>query len=161
MKPKGYSLIEILVVISVFSIVALIATQSILVTLTGAKKSESTIRVRENLEYATSVMERRLRNANSIDTCSTGSRVDFTDGNGNSASFYCQNIGGSDGRLLSESGRITSSFINLTECSITCPAVAPGVPSRVNINLSGKAKDVSNSQSSPATISTIIYLRVY
>ena len=66
---KGMSLLEILVVVAIFSILGVIVTRSVLLTLRGSKKSESQVKVRENVNYALAVIERQLRNADSIVTC--------------------------------------------------------------------------------------------
>ena len=58
---KGMSLLEILIVVAVFSILGVIVTRSVLLTLRGSKKSESQVKVRENVSFSLGVIERQLR----------------------------------------------------------------------------------------------------
>src|SRR3990170_3264778 len=66
---RGYSIVELLVVVTIFTFLAIIVTQAVVLTLRGSRKGESLISVRENLDYAFAVMERQLRSARSITSC--------------------------------------------------------------------------------------------
>ncbi len=93
----GLSLIEILVVVSIFAILGIIITRSVILTLQGSKKSESLIRVRENLDYAKSVIERQIRNADNAECPNPDTTLlNYTDQFGNKTSFSCTNIGQAD-----------------------------------------------------------------
>jgi prepilin-type N-terminal cleavage/methylation domain-containing protein len=48
---KGLSLIEILVVVAIFAILGIIVSSALVLTIQGTKKSESLVRVRENINY--------------------------------------------------------------------------------------------------------------
>ena len=67
---KGYSLVEILVVIVLFSVLAVIATQTLFLSFRGSRKSGNVVLVRNNVDHATGVMERHLRNARAWQSCS-------------------------------------------------------------------------------------------
>jgi prepilin-type N-terminal cleavage/methylation domain-containing protein len=158
---KGFSLLEILVVVSVFAVLGILITRSVLLTLSGGRKSESLIRVRDNLNYSVGIMERQLRNANSITTCPNPntSIISYTDINGNAAIFSCVNIG-TAGYVASGAARLTSEEINVTKCSLTC-ATGSGTPSSVTINLEAKDASASGAENSTVTTSTQIFLRNY
>jgi len=75
MKTKtnsGLSLIEILIVITIFAVIGILSTRSVFLTLRGAKKSDSLVRVRENVNNALSVIERQIRNSEKVTCPSTG-----------------------------------------------------------------------------------------
>jgi len=110
---KGLSLIEILIVITIFAVIGLLSTRSVFLTLRSAKKSDSMIRVRENVNYSFSVIERQLRNAESI-TCPNPSfnRLDYISLEGTATSFACA-TSGQDKYVASGSGRLTSSDITV------------------------------------------------
>lgn len=101
-RSKGYSIIEMLVVIFVFSILAVVLTQSIALVLKSTTKSENTNEVRANVEYAMSVMERTLRNAKEIDTSTgcgsagSGTTISFFEQDGSPHTFSCILSGGVD-----------------------------------------------------------------
>ena len=95
---KGFSLIEMLIVVAVFSILAVVATQSLSSSLRGSKKSESQVIVRENVDFALSTMERLLRNADSLNCASSDANtLVYIDEYGNSVRFDC-----SSGSISSE-----------------------------------------------------------
>ena len=91
----GISLIEILIVIGIFAVLGIISTRAILLSLQGSKKGDAQVKVRENLDYAVSVIERQLRNAGSISPCPNVDPlvISYSDSNDVSSSFSCINVG--------------------------------------------------------------------
>ena len=166
MKKTGFSLIEILVVLAVFSILAIIATQGIFVTLRSAKKSEVTSRVKENLAYAMAVIERQLHNASEVTPCPNASptRLDYTDKDGKATYFACQSVGAA-GYVASGSAtiRLTSDAVSVTSCSFSCATPPPGVdaPPSVDINITAQDATTLGAEGAQVTTSTKIYLRSY
>jgi prepilin-type N-terminal cleavage/methylation domain-containing protein len=157
---KGYSLIEILVVISIFAILAIVTTQTLLVSLSSTRKSEASIRVRENLEYAVSVMERKIRNANDVSSATTN-KINYIDENDDPAFFECVSPGSTKGYIQDETGRLTSDLVTVTACNFTLTPGSDGVTDRVDISLSAEALNLSSSEKTPVNVSTTIYLRIY
>ncbi len=161
-SENGVSLIEILVVVTIFAVLGILATRAVLLTLRGTNRSTATVKVRENLNYALAVMERQLRNAQNVSPCPNvdTTTLNYTDVDGNTSSFSCQSIGPS-GYVASGSARLTSSDVGITCCSIVCAAGTGGGLDSVNISL--VAKDVKNvgSESAQATANTQIFLRTY
>ncbi|MGA3292117.1 MAG: prepilin-type N-terminal cleavage/methylation domain-containing protein [Candidatus Microgenomates bacterium] len=160
---KGFSLIEIMVVITIFAILGILVTGSIILTLQGTQKSESLIRARENLNYSLGVIERNIRNANSIPDCSgtASNTISYLDENGNPASFSCVNTGSDDSYVASSSARLTSSVIKITDCSFICTPPDSDNPPLVTINLSVQDASASGILGASVTASTQIYLRNY
>jgi prepilin-type N-terminal cleavage/methylation domain-containing protein len=160
----GFTLIEMLVVISIFAILGILITRSVLLTLGGAKKSESLVNVRENLNYSVGVIERQLRNANSIIDCTNEntSVISYTDQLGNPASFSCNEVGvaGQVGYIASGSSQLSGSGVNITGCTFTCKVNA-GSPSSISVDLSAKDASASGVENSVVTSSTQIQLRNY
>ena len=126
---QGFSIIEMLVVIAVFSILAIVTTQTLSLSLRGSRKSDAQSRARQNVDYAISTMERLLRNSKSI-TGACGSQINYVDEYDKAGRFRCM-CSGSDCYIASGSAnlRITSSEVTITNCSnvFSCPATpAPG-----------------------------------
>ncbi len=156
-NQQGFSLIELLVVISIFSILAVLVTQSIALTLRGSKKSESLFKVRGDVSYAMNIMERLIRGAREI-TCSADYlTLDYIDEHGTDTSFSCE--GGVNGYIASESARLTSDSTNI-DCSLgnvfNCSS-----PNYVEISITAESADASGIEGSKITSSTKILLRVY
>lgn len=172
MKQKGISLIEILVVITVFAGLGIIIARSVILSLQGSQKSTGQVAVRENLDFATGIIERQLRNANSIAGCTTPTstpgnvtssfRFDYTDQNGNPGSFSCISPGPS-GYIASGSAnqRLTSPAISITSCSATCVQDFTTSPAYVDISLTAQPANLSGAQNSTVTNNVRIYLRNY
>lgn len=161
---KGFSLIEILVVITVFVVLAVIITQILANSLKSSRKSEAMTRVRTNLNYALEIIDRHLRNADSVVlTTGCGLRVDYLDSRKNPAFFECKPEGGgyyiaSGSGALSQ--RLTSNAVNLTSCSITCEEL-DNKPDRVNISVIGKDTALSGVEGTEVSVQTQILLRNY
>jgi prepilin-type N-terminal cleavage/methylation domain-containing protein len=160
---SGFSLIEILVVITIFAVLGIIVTSSVVLTLQGTRKSESLIKVRENLNYSLAVIERNIRNANSIPVCPEASTtaINYLDQYGNPASFSCANTGLEDSYIASGSSRLTSNAIKLVSCSFVCIPSDSSTPPLVTIDLTVEDASASGTQNAEVTASTQIYLRNY
>ncbi|EKD31619.1 MAG: hypothetical protein ACD_77C00290G0005 [uncultured bacterium] len=158
---KGISLIEILVVITIFAVLGMIVSSSLILTMQGTKKSEAMIKVRENLNYSLSVVERNLRNASLILNC-TGesvSVINYTDQYGISSSFSCMNIGSTtDSFIASGSARLTSDNIKITACNFVCKSNAPNPP-YVTISVTGQDANYTGAEGSSVSVESKIYLR--
>lgn len=165
-KRSGFSMIEMLIVVVLFAILGYLVTQSTLQSFRGSRKADATGKVRDNLEFAASVVERHVRNAKSITNC-TGSglsQIDYIDQLGRAARFACR--GGSNDRYLaSESGSltqaITSDEIVLTACSFSCQTTSPINPPVVDFSFSGVSAGDAAADLSLTTITRRIVLRVY
>lgn len=142
LNKKGMSLIEILIVVSIFAILGVLTTRSVILTLRGSRKSESQIKVKENVNYALSVIERQLRSAEEI-TCS-GSPVttlSYISIEGVVSSFACGSSGGV-GYIASGSGMLTADDVNVTDCSFLCEQESINFPPKVSVSVT--AEDVSS-----------------
>lgn len=157
------SLLEILVVVAVFSILGIIITRSVLLTLRGSRKSESQVKVRENVNYALGVVERQLRNADSITECPNAdtSRIDYTDESGGTSSFSCIGVGGAGSYIASGSARLTSDEIQISSCSFTCTEGSSANPPSVDISINALDSEASGIENTQITASTKIFLRTY
>lgn len=165
----GFSLIEMMVVVLVFSFIAIIATQTMIATLRSSKKSESLVVVKQNVDFAQSTIERLLRNAQSV-TCisgNPGNRIDYLDENNRTGSFRCITTGTDPYYIASVSAstvRLTSKDVRVTCGSVfTCPPPQPNVPPSILIDLEAVSAAALGSgiEASKVTSSTKILLRTY
>lgn len=157
-ESLGISLIEILIVIGIFAVLGILSTRAVLLSLQGSKKGDSQIKVRENLDYAISIIERNLRNAGSITSCASSS-VSYRDSWGVSSSFSC---GGSYVASGSANLRLTSDEIKIIACSFTCTAGSGSTPPKVAIDIQAvDAASQGSKEGATVSISTEINLRTY
>lgn len=162
-NKKGMSLIEILIVVAIFSILGVIVTRSVLLTLRGSRKSESTLKVRENINYSLGVIERQLRNADSVVPCpnTSTSRIDYIDEYGGPTNFSCI-TSGSDSFVASASARLTNNETVVTTCSFVCsPATTGNTTPSVTVTLAAREKNAVGVEGASVTATTKIFLRTY
>lgn len=167
---KGLSLIEILIVITIFAVIGLLSTRSIFLTIRGAKKSDSLVRVRENVNYSLSVIERQLRNSESV-TCpnASTSTLNYISLEGTAAAFSCITAG-TDKYIASGSatliggpvvyGRLTSGDITVTSCEFTC-TVGVNAPPSVKVAIEAVDNESTGVEKGVVSIQTEIVVRNY
>jgi Tfp pilus assembly protein PilW len=160
---SGISLIEILVVITIFAVLGIVSTRAVLLTVQGSKKTESIVRVRENLNFAVGVIERNIRNANSIPVCPNPNIavLNYIDAQGRPASFSCIGVGGANGYVASGSARLTSSDVNVTSCRLVCDSSGSFSPSSVEVYLEATDKATTGVVGADVSVLNKIYLRNY
>lgn len=157
---KGLSLIEILIVITIFAVIGLFSTRSVFLTIRGAKKSDSLVRVRENVNYSLAVIERQLRNSESV-TCpnSSSNTLNYISYEGTPTTFSCV-TGGADKYIASGSGRLTSSDISVTSCAFSC-TVSVNSPPSVKVTIEAVDTESTSIEKGSVTIQTEIVVRNY
>jgi prepilin-type N-terminal cleavage/methylation domain-containing protein len=130
----GFTMIEMIVVVSILGLVAVMTSGFLLVSLTAAGKAEVTKEVRQNGNYALSVMEGIILNSRGVG-CTSPNTVNVTDADGNLTTFLCQ-----DNKISSISA-VTGEIVNLTApipnlivsgCDFSCPET-PGRPTKVHL----------------------------
>lgn len=165
-RYKGFSLIEILVVVSLFAVLAVVTTQAIATTLKNSAKNESLNLVKTNLDNALNVIQRQVYNAKKTVNCgvSDGTAFEFTDQNGTANKFLCKlDTVNNVTRIASGSAEtyITSEAINISNCSFTCTLGSSGVPDSLNISLSASSSQFSGYSGAYVTKNVQILLRNY
>jgi len=163
-NKKGYTLIELVVVMMVFSTLAIIIVQALALSLRGARKSESLIQTKENVEYVMGVIERGLRNSRSIVSC-TGTQLEYTDYDGTTPNPRFRCVGGANGYIASGPSdlRITSPDIYI-DCGSTvfyCTLANGNVPPSVTLNISARDVNSLGAEGALYSSSTKILLRTY
>lgn len=155
---KGMSLIEILVVVTIFALMGVVVARAIILTIRGSKKSESIVKIRENINYSVGIIERQLRNADLVLECpnSDPSRIDYQDQFGNLTSFSC-----TGGYIASDSARLTSDAITITSCAFVCAASTVDNPPSVTVSLTAKDTNAQGIENSSVSTINQIYLRNY
>ena len=137
---KGYTLIELMVVVAIFSIIALVASETIILTLRGTTKAEAISKVRQNIDYAMGSMERQLRGAKSVtSTCNNvpSTQISFIDQNNNAVTFSCVNVNSTNqlSSIASSSANLTSGNISISQCSFSCTPKSGNKPAYIQMTI--------------------------
>lgn len=133
-KRGGFSLVEILIVISLFVVVSLIVGQALFSTIKGSIKSDLTIKVRQNGNYALSVMERKLHSALKV-SCSDTNIISYNDANGVASRIACESSTLTDGPVGSTLPLLPSD-VKVISCNFSCQTFAGIGTVSVNITFS-------------------------
>ncbi len=163
---EGLSLIEVLIVITIFAVLGVLVTQSVALTLMGSRKSESIVHARENLDYSLNIIERGIRGATVVTPCSNAdtTTINYLDQNGNNGLFSCQGTLGSIGSYVasgSASVHLTSNTVKIMSCVFHCYPATSTNPTYVTVDLTMREATASGAQSANVTGSTQIRLRNY
>jgi len=160
---NAFTLVETMVVLSVFSVLAVLVTFIIITSLRTTKKSENLYRIRAEMDAAMEVMERNLRNAKQISgVCGTyagQTQLNYIDQYGNASSFTC-----SGGSVASGSSQLLSSTeILLSVCTfdIEISCANEPVPDSVTIKLTGSTAQSSGFDAGNVSMENKILLRNY
>lgn len=162
-KIKGMSLIEILIVIAIFAIIGILTTRSVALTIKSAKKSDTAIKVRENINYALSIVERQIRNAESINcSTSTPTLLTYTSLEGVNTYFSCvSQTGGYYLASGSATVRLTSSDVLLTSCQFSCSQTETNLAPVVSVSINAKDANITGVEGSSVSVETEITARNY
>jgi len=156
-KAKGFTLVEMLVVIALFAGLAVLVGSMVGSSMKGTKKSESAMKVRAELENAVSIFERSLRGAKKGSVnCSSNTAISFIDQDELNTTFVCS---GSPPVLKKNYIDLVGPDLSLTKCEINCDDLLNGT---VVINLEGTSKNSSiGVEADIATVSAKVILRNY
>lgn len=145
MKKKGFTLVEIMVVVSLFALVFAIASGMFFSLVKNANKVKTLNQVKQNGSYALAVMERMIRNARQA-TAGTNAVI-IVNPDGGQTTFACTPLGG-DPVIASSSGTnnfsLIGSEVKTSACSINVTLGKPGVrPAVVEISFTLVPTDVN------------------
>jgi prepilin-type N-terminal cleavage/methylation domain-containing protein len=174
---KGFSVIEVLVVVGVFAIIGILATQSTTLSLRSTKKSDSIVLVKQELDNASGNIERLLQTASAViigKDCTTDHTatpsVGFRNSNGFRGDIACidsppsdfpsnndPRIASSSGETINYNQRLTSSKILITECSFIC--FSQNSQTYVDFSISANAKGIVGAEGASVTTSKKILVR--
>jgi prepilin-type N-terminal cleavage/methylation domain-containing protein len=136
-KQNGFSLIEMLVSMSILAILMTVGFGFIFASISGAEKSEATKLVRENGNYALSVMEGILRTAKNVN-CPLGvgdTSINVVAQDGNSTIFSQVGNRIASGSAGMVNAYLTSGKVVISSLGFICTTIS-GKPVTVEINFS-------------------------
>lgn len=153
----GFSLFELIIVMGIFTVVAIIATQIVTNSLSGTKKTESITTVKEDITFAMESMEREIRNAKSLDcSSSNGQILYYDDVDSVTHYFQCTN-----GEIVKDatSNKLTGSNVDI-DCNISVFTSCTETPSQtISITVTGTRADVEGALGAKETVSTKVFVR--
>ena len=163
-KKRGFTLIEILVVVGILAIIVVVGTTSFFNLLKGSTKTRTANMVKQNGDYAMGVMTRMIRNAREIvldpgEECTSGMKeIEISNPDGGFTTFSCI-----DSPISSNSASLISNQVKVAngKCSLDCQHTSIIEPDVVTINftLSQAQEDVRPEEAVSIVFKTTVVLR--
>jgi type II secretory pathway pseudopilin PulG len=127
-------MIEMIVVVSILGLVAVMTSGFLLVSLTATGKAEVVKEVRQNGNYALSVMEGMILNSRGVGCTAAGTiqKVQVTDANGVVTNFVCDGTQKKISSVSAQTVDLTSSSVTVFGCDFWCED-SPGLPVKVHL----------------------------
>jgi prepilin-type N-terminal cleavage/methylation domain-containing protein len=166
MKKSGFTLIEIMVVVGILGIIAVLGSGAFFSILRGSTKTKTLQMVKQNGDYAISVMERMIRNARVLinpTTNSTVSSITIKNPDGGTTTFSCEGnpatIASNGASLLSNVSKI-SNCNNIFEVNVGQVGIKPAVV-KINLNLTQSGTVSRPEDQAEVNFQTTVTLRNY
>ncbi|TSC54476.1 MAG: Uncharacterized protein LiPW31_78 [Microgenomates group bacterium LiPW_31] len=170
MKKSGFTLIEIIVVVGILGIIMVMGSNLFFSILRGSTKTKILQLVKQNGDYAISVMGRMIRNARSVS--GSGSAITIINPDGNTTTFNCCGtspnflIASESGSLSCENARLTNDEVKVDDCSNVFSIIAGEVGARpdvvtINFTLSQAGATTRLEEQASINFQTTISLRNY
>ena len=166
MRKNGFTLIEIIVVVGILGIIAVIGSGAFFSILRGSTKTKTLQMVRQNGDYAISVMERMIRNARvliSPTTDSTVTSITIKNPDGGETTFSCE---GNPATIASNGASLLSNEVNVNDCNdifevtVGQVGIKPAVI-KINFNLTQAGTAIRPEEQALINFQTTVTLRNY
>lgn len=163
----GFTLIEILVVVSLLGIVMISITQFLAGVLTGSAKANASQMVKENGQFAISTIERSLRNSTSVASCNSDLNFSVIDRTGVTTAYNYSIVSDRLQQIQTVNAVATRSYLTNAELKVeafSCLqfAGAPGQPAVYKILLTiSKPSALKEKNIVSQTFETTVSLRTY
>lgn len=136
MQKKGFTLVETVVAIGIFAILATIGSLLLFGALRGSKKASAISLVKTEGTFALDGMTSMLRFAQEVSVC-TATSITFTSLSGDNIVYTCDN-----GKIASNSADLTSTKVNVDTCTIACSPTPPKTKT-IDISFTLSRKDAT------------------
>jgi prepilin-type N-terminal cleavage/methylation domain-containing protein len=148
-RDQGFTLLEILVVISLIGLISVTASGFLIVSLRSSSKANVMKEVRQSGSYALSVMEGMILTSASVG-CTPPHTINVKDKDGRLTTFSCQE----GGTISSSSANLTSASLTVTEgsCNFSCDKKESGFPTKVHIEFVLQKGDSDSKPNESASI---------
>lgn len=131
---KGFSLIELIVVIGLLSLLLLAISSTVLMSIVSSTRIRTVSAVKNSGNYALGQIQSMLRSSKDITSCDTASSsITFVNPDGASTTLTTVLVSGTYTRIASNSAYLTPTNLNVTSFSLECEP-SDTEPTQVNIS---------------------------
>jgi len=133
-KNLGFTLIEILIVVTALALLMVAGGNLLFGSLLGSSKSEILKEVKQNGEFALKIINDSIINASKLELCDSKT-LTIKNQNNQTITFKVINDQNNIPRLASNSSYLTSNKVKITNLSFICPSEEEiGSPPTIGIN---------------------------
>lgn len=169
MKKNGFTLIEMLVVITMVAVIGTLVVTILAMTLRGSRKADLVSNIKQNGNAAISQIVRQIRYAKSLDiptscvpsaTMQSLTVTSFTDDR--QTTFAC--VSGANATIASNSASLlNTNVVNVSSCSFVCRQQNIFDPPSITVQFVLNAKNANQLEETRATVpfQTTVKLRNY
>lgn len=165
---RGFTLLELLMVVGMLGLIMVAITQLLASVLSGSGKSSAVQAVKENGQFALSTLEKTVRRAKSITTCSGGTVTVVVPEISGDVTYTFGWVGSPTYRLTrtttppGTASDLVDTNVRVTSFSCSLTAGTPGSPAVVSISMTLDKPSLSVDQSASAqTFTSSVSLRTY
>jgi len=165
-RRSGFTLIEIIVVVGILGIIMIMGSNLFFSILRGSTKTKILQLVKQNGDYAISVMGRMIRNARSVS--GSGSSITIVNPDGRPTTFSCSDLDANGANeISSNSARLINDEVKvINNCSNVFSVIAGEVGTRpdvvtINFTLSQAGVTTRPEERASVNFQTTISLRNY
>ncbi len=160
----GFTLVELLAVIFVFTAIGSLITSILVATLRGNNKTNAINTVETNGSYALSQMARSIRNAstllvpfpcNNSDNPTTTSAIQLAFPDGTTTTYSCQDGLGNSSITSNSAALVDTNAVVVSACSFTCTQSTPSDYPIINIKFSLQSNGTSTFTEQKASSSAV------
>lgn len=164
MKNKGFTLIELMVVVILAAILVVTAVSLFFTVITGNEKTAAALSVKQNGDYAISQMSRLIRNSRSATCSSNPSALTLVGNDGGTTILSAVQYNPVTYQIASNSGFLTDSSVSVASSgliTLTCVNLTDGTPSYVTVSFTLEKGAVGDRDYVSVPFSTSVGLRTY
>jgi len=161
-RQRGFTLVELLVVVAVFAFLGLLLTNSLFSILKSNVKAELIKEIRQNGSFALDVMTKKLTGGlNPECRVDDHSQVEFTDASGEIITFSCE----ANAYIASKSATATipltdsTGKFKLSDCSFTCEEKGTYQKVKISFILSQAGEPTRREELASQSFSKVILIR--
>jgi prepilin-type N-terminal cleavage/methylation domain-containing protein len=146
---RGYTFIELLAVISIFSVIGIAIVSILFTTLRGSRKSDLLVMLKQNGDFAISQMTNNIRYAKSLDTpasCTTPvttKTITISSATDNGQTTYVCPAVSTSGITSNSASLVDTNAVAVTACNFVCTQQSVYDPPTINITFTLTPKNVN------------------
>jgi prepilin-type N-terminal cleavage/methylation domain-containing protein len=151
MTKKGFTLVELMVVVGILSIIMLVISQPVSSVIKYQRESQTTDSLRDNLQFVINKMEKELKTSANVYVDDSGA-LRFKDQNGGFVTYSFDNTNGVNGVMQRNGSAFTDASVFTVERLNFIVTDKPNLAKLVTVSIAAKSVDGKDSVSMQTSV---------